>query len=218
MISLWGFATENDLLSLFCLIWIKTHFPLYNPFVYLRRSLFNRLAQSAILWSTESSDVSSAKTFTFEFRPLGKSLMLTENSKGSINWPSGNARYPHDKCWLFNTTLCFLQLKKSFIKVISSPNIRFSCNSKSKPSCQTLSNALDISRKTPLTSWPSSYAERISCAIGSNWLVQESSGLNPDCFSTLGRFLKKMKTCRYKVTVQTLYHKPGEEKLERHFL
>ena len=30
----------------------------------------------------------------------------------------------------------------------------------------------------------------------------------------LSRFLKKMKTCYYKVTVQTLYCKPGEEKLD----
>ena len=28
VISLWGFATEYDLLSLFCWIRIKTHFPL----------------------------------------------------------------------------------------------------------------------------------------------------------------------------------------------
>ena len=30
----------------------------------------------------------------------------------------------------------------------------------------------------------------------------------------LRRFLKKMKTCYYKVTVQILYRKPGEEKLD----
>ena len=36
MISIWGLATENDLLSLFSWIWIKSHFQLSNPFVYLR--------------------------------------------------------------------------------------------------------------------------------------------------------------------------------------
>ena len=46
----------------------------------------------------------------------------------------------------------FYSSKKSFIKVISSPDIPYCCNLKSKPSCQTLSNDLDISRKTPLTS------------------------------------------------------------------
>ena len=123
----------------------------------------------------------------------------------------------HDECWPFNTTLCFLQLKKSFIRVISSPDIPFCCNLKSKPSCQTLSNALDISRKTRLTSWPSSNTERISCAIDSNWLVQESPGLKPDCFGDVKSFSEKMKTCCFKVTVETLYRKPGEEKLEDNF-
>ena len=41
----------------------------------LERSLFNRLAETVILWTTENSDVSSAKNLTFEFKPLGKSLM-----------------------------------------------------------------------------------------------------------------------------------------------
>ena len=31
-------------------------------------------------------------------------------------------------------------------------------------------------------------AERISCAIDSNWLVQESLGLNPDCFGDIKSF------------------------------
>ena len=33
----------------------------------------------------------------------------------------------------------------------------------------------------------------------------------------LSHFLKKMKTCYYKVTIQTLYCKPGEEKLDNNF-
>ena len=91
----------------------------------------------------------------------------------------------HDEWWPFNTSLCFLHLKKNFIKVISSPNIRFCCNLKSKPLCQTLSNALDISRQTPLISWLLSKAEGISCAIDSNWLVQKSPGLNSGCFGNI---------------------------------
>ena len=34
----------------------------------------------------------------------------------------------------------------------------------------------------------------------------------------LSRFLKKMKTCCYKITVQTLYHKPGDKKLDDNVL
>ena len=36
----------------------------------------------------------------------------------------------HDECWPFKTTLCFLQLKKYFIKVINSPDIPFCYNLK----------------------------------------------------------------------------------------
>ena len=46
-------------------------------------------------------------------------------------------------------------------------------------------------------------------------MVQGSPGLNPDCFGGVKSFSekkKKMKTSCYKVTVQTLYCIPGEEK------
>ena len=65
--------------------------------------------------------------------------------------------------------------------------------------------------------WPSSNAKGILCAIDSNWLVQESPGLNRDYFGDI-RLFSEMKVCSYKVTVQTLYCKPGEEKLDDNFL
>ena len=54
----------------------------------------------------------------------------------------------------------------------------------SKPSCQTLSNALDISKKTDLTSRDGlqSKASNISCVITSNWFIHELDGRNPDWF------------------------------------
>ena len=124
----------------------------------------------------------------------------------------------HDEWWPFNTGPCFLYLKKNFVKVISSPDIPFCCNLESKPLCQTLSNALDISRKTPLISLLLSKAEGISCAVDSNWLVQKSPGLNSGCFGDIKSVSEKMKTCCYKITVQILYHKPVEEKLGDKFL
>ena len=54
-------------------------------------------------------------------------------------------------------------------------------------------------------------------AVDSNWLVQESPGLNPDCFANIKSFSEKMKTRSSKVTVQTLYRKLGEEKLDDNF-
>ena len=50
------------------------------------------------------------------------------------------------------------------------PEIPFWFNLRSKSSCHTLSKALDISKKTPLTSNPSSNHLYISWVITSNWL------------------------------------------------
>ena len=125
----------------------------------LERSIFSRLAESVLLWTTENSDASSANSFAFEF----KQLTLGERPLWHLAMTNVDR---------LTQLYCFLLLNKSFIKVISSPDIPFCCNLKSKPSCQTLSNALDISRKTPLTSWPSSNAKRILCAIDSNWLLK----------------------------------------------
>ena len=64
----------------------------------------------------------------------------------------------------------------------------------SKPSCQTLSNALDISKKTDLTSRDGlqSKASNISCVIASNWFGHESDRKNPDWFG-LSSFCSKKK-------------------------
>ena len=62
----------------------------------------------------------------------------------------------------------------------------------------------------------------MSCAIDSNWLLQKSPGLNLECFGDIKSFSekkkKKLKTCCYKVTVQKLYLKPEEKKLDDNFL
>ena len=159
----------------------------------LEKSIFNRLVDSVVLWTTENSDVSSAKSLAFQIKLLAKSLMEIKNIKGQRADPWGMPafKYAYDECWPFNTTLSFLQRKKPFIKVISSPNIPYCCNFKRKSSCQNLSNALNISRRTPLTSWPSSNADKISCAIYSIWLVQKSPGPIPDCLGDIKSFSEK---------------------------
>ena len=50
------------------------------------------------------------------------------------------------------------------------------------PSCQTLSKAFDLSKRTPLTSAVgfSSKEVWISWIIDNNWAVHESSGRKPD--------------------------------------
>ena len=53
---------------------------------------------------------------------------------------------------------------------------------KSKPSCHSLSNAFEISKKTDLTSRVGlqSNASNFSCVIARSWFMQESDGQKPD--------------------------------------
>ena len=61
------------------------------------------------------------------------------------------------------------QINKRFKRF---PEISFRFSLRSKPSCCTLSKALDTSKKTPLTSSRSSNDLYISWGIASNWLTQ----------------------------------------------
>ena len=54
--------------------------------------------------------------------------------------------------WPLRTTLCFLLLKKSVKMFNKSPEMPFCFSLEITPSCQTLSKALDMSKKTLLTS------------------------------------------------------------------
>ena len=54
-----------------------------------------------------------------------------------------------------------------------------------------MSKALYISRKTPLTSNPSSKDWYISCVIDINWFVDEAPGLKPVCFGEIKSFSMK---------------------------
>ena len=57
-----------------------------------------------------------------------------------------------------------------------------------RPSCQTFSDAFDISRKTPLTSNPLSNDLYTSWVIAKSWFMQESPGLNPDWLGEISSF------------------------------
>ena len=53
---------------------------------------------------------------------------------------------------------------------------------KISPSCQTLSKALDMSKKTLLTYNPLSKNVKILWIIDNSWLIQESPDWKPDWF------------------------------------
>ena len=71
-------------------------------------------------------------------------------------WGASVLTSDQSETYQFNKTFCFLFLRKSHKRFSKLPDIPFCFNLKMRPSCQTLSNAFDISRKTPLTSNPSS--------------------------------------------------------------
>ena len=58
----------------------------------------------------------------------------------------------HMECWPLRTTLCCLLLKKLSNNLSKLPEIPIVSSLKMRPSCHTLSKALEISRKLLLTS------------------------------------------------------------------
>ena len=117
--------------------------------------------------------------------------MYIKKNSGPIIKPFGTPALTliHIKTWSFKTTFYFLFLKKSHNKFKNLPDMPFCFNLKIIPSCHALLNAFDISRKTLLTSNPSSDNLYISCVIDKNWLTQKSPGLKPYSFCKIRPFL-----------------------------
>ena len=87
--------------------------------------------------------------------------------------------------------LFFLAFKKSVRMLRTLPVTPFCLSLKIRSSCQTLSKALEMARKTALTSDPSSSDWFISCAIDKSWFRQASPVLNPDWFDDIRSLLMK---------------------------
>ena len=140
------FPTENDFLWLFFRTWVETHFPLKRPSIYLCQVTIQFKSREVLLsWITENKDL---------YNPSDKSLIYIKNNNGPSMEPWGKpalTSHQSETC-PFNKTLCFLFLIKSHKIFSKLPDIPFCFNFKMRPSCQTVPNAFDISRKTPLTS------------------------------------------------------------------
>ena len=105
-------------------------------------------------WIAEKREVSSAKSLVLDDKPSAKSLIYTKNDNGPRMEPWGTPALPlaHEEDCPSNTTLCFLFVKTCYKTFSKLPHIPFSCNLNIRQSCQTLSNAFEMPRKTPLTS------------------------------------------------------------------
>ena len=134
----------------------------------LERLLFNRLAESIMLWTTENSDLLSVK-----------------NQKLTLG------KHP-----LWHLVITYVGLSTLFSVFYSSKNISWKWLALLISRWYDPSNALDISKKdTPDFMVIIKYL-KISCAIYNKWLVKKSYGLNPNCFNDIRLFffLKKRQT------------------------
>ena len=123
----------------------------------LAKSLFSSFADVFLSYVMENKDVSSANSLALEERPVVRSLMQIKNNKGSNMDPWGTSAVTSTAGnLLIQNNLCFLSFKKSTKNTSRFSLISFCFNLKIIPSSQTLSNAFDISRNTPLISYPSS--------------------------------------------------------------
>ena len=110
----------------------------------------------------------------------------------------------------------FLSITKKSDKICNrSPEILFCFNLKISPSCQTLSKALDISKKTPLTSNPSSNDFQISWVIDKNWLIHESAGLTFDWFGEIGLLEVKNLKISLKISLSKILPQMGRRETGR---
>ena len=84
-------------------------------------------------------------------------MYIRKNNSPNIEpWGTPASILVHEEYFPFSATCFFLFDKKLVIKFRSFPDIPFYYNLYVRPLCHTLSNALEISRKTHLTSYSSS--------------------------------------------------------------
>ena len=184
----WGgweslFTFLLNIVSRACLLGsgLKLIFRWWAQWLILAKSLLISAAELSLLCTTENKEESSANNLILDNNSSAKSFMYIKKNSGPIIKPFGTPALTliHIKTWSFKTTFYFLFLKKSHNKFKNLPDMPFCFNLKIIPSCHTLLNAFDISRKTLLTSNPSSDNLYISCVIDKNWLTQKSPGLKP---------------------------------------
>ena len=164
-------------------VWLKVTSHVAAHLVNLKRSAFKKIAAARGLSTTIKRLESLAKRRIFELITLTMSLMINTNSlcpkKILVELyleyrPSLMlllVAQPFDVC--FRDTF----LKK---QVRPSPIAPADFNLWIKPTCQTQSNALLMSKKTTLTSLHAWIALQYVLYKNVNWLIQESPGINPD--------------------------------------
>ena len=172
-----------DMISFVCLVklGLKTTFYWKAQLLVTVKSLFRIAAFNWMSLSTEKRDLLSAQSLKFEDTPFDESLMqLKNNNTPKIEpWRTPALTFSQDECYLVRKTRCLQQNRKSCKGFLRFPETPFKDSLRINPSCHTLSKAFGITKETPFTSNPSLNGLCISWVIASNWLMQESPGLNP---------------------------------------
>ena len=98
--------------------------------------------------------MSSANSLTVDSKPSGRSFMYIRKSNGPKIEPCGTPASTDDQFehWPLRTTLWNQLFRKLLRRFKRFPDILIRSSLNSKPSCHTLSNALDISKKFAPTS------------------------------------------------------------------
>ena len=97
----------------------------------------------------------------------------------------------------------------------SLPETPFDFSLKMRPSCQTLSNALEISKNIARVSLDGylSNALCISLVIERSWLIVESPGRKPDCFGVRRLFLFKNSYITSKTSFSNIFPRMGNNEI-----
>ena len=111
----------------------------------------------------------------------------------------------HEKTCPFKVSLCFLSFEKSDKTLSTLPEIPFCFSLKIIPSCQTLSNDFEISRKAPLTSNHLSKDLYTSWVIDKSSLIQESPHLTPDWFEEIKLFLIRKSNISLNIGLSSIF-------------
>ena len=147
-INLFWVMKKNYFLSLLVRIGIKIHLLWKTRCFILARSLLSSEVVFTESWITGKREVSSVKSSILEDKPSAKTLIYIKNSNGlrMEPWVTPTLTLVHEEDCPFNTTFCFLFLKKCFKTFNKLPDIPLFCNLNIRPSCETLSNAFEMSK------------------------------------------------------------------------
>ena len=106
-------------------------------------------------------------------------------------------------------THCFLSFKKSPKRFSKYPDMPFWVSLKMIPPFHTLPNAFEISRKTLVTSRPSSKELYVSWVIDNSWLMQESPGLKADWPEEISLFSIKNSNISLNINLSRIFPQIG---------